>query len=72
MILDIKPGAEDFYKDKTAYEMTPITLGPLSYFVLGDNRGNSNDSRSFGPVTLDEILGRVWLRYWPLNEMAIF
>ena len=35
------------------------------YFVLGDRRGDSQDSRSFGPVHRDLILGRVWLRYWP-------
>lgn len=63
---------EPFPHDMTPYDMPPIILSPLSYFVLGDNRGNSNDSRSFGPVTLDEILGRVWLRYWPLNEIARF
>ncbi|MCB0100189.1 MAG: signal peptidase I, partial [Caldilineaceae bacterium] len=47
-------------------------LGPLSYFVLGDNRGNSNDSRAFGPVRREDILGRVWLRYWPLSQMTTF
>ena len=35
------------------------------YFVLGDRREDSQDSRSFGPVHLDLILGCVWLRYWP-------
>lgn len=67
-----QPLSEPFPHDMTAYDIAPITLGPLSYFVLGDNRGNSNDSRSFGPVTLDKIVGRVWLRYWPLNQIALF
>ena len=35
------------------------------YFVMGDRREDSQDSRSFGPVHRDLILGRVWLRYWP-------
>ena len=35
------------------------------YFVLGDRREDSQDSRSFGPVHRDLILGLVWLRYWP-------
>ena len=52
--------------------MAPFTLGPLNYFVLGDNRDNSNDSRAFGPVLREHILGRVWLRYWPLTQIAHF
>jgi signal peptidase I len=50
----------------------PVTVGPLNYFVLGDNRENSNDSRAFGPVKREFILGRVWLRYWPLYQIKVF
>jgi signal peptidase I len=67
-----QPIAEPFPHDTSPIEMAPMTLGPLAYFVLGDNRSNSNDSRAFGPVTLDQILGRVWLRYWPLDEFSLF
>ena len=48
----------------------PITLGADDYFVMGDNRNNSNDSRAFGPVHREEITGKAWLRYWPLNRFT--
>ena len=40
-------------------------------FVMGDNRNNSSDSRGFGPVCVRDVIGRAWLRYWPLNELGI-
>jgi signal peptidase I len=66
------PVPEPYEHDLTAYDMAPLTLGPLAYFVMGDNRSNSNDSRSFGPISRDDIVGRVWLRYWPLNQFVLF
>lgn len=42
------------------------------YFVLGDNRGSSKDSRTFGPVERSFIIGRVAFRGWPLNRVTTF
>jgi signal peptidase I len=38
---------------------------------MGDHRANSADSRTFGSVPLDRIIGRAWLRYWPLDTFGI-
>jgi signal peptidase I len=43
----------------------PLTLGPDEYFFLGDNRPVSRDSRAFGPISAEQIVGQVLLRYWP-------
>ncbi|MDQ1510525.1 MAG: signal peptidase [Actinomycetota bacterium] len=42
-----------------------------SYWVMGDNRGNSKDSRSFGVITKSQIVGRVFFRIWPLTRIDI-
>ncbi len=47
-----------------------IHLGPKQYFVLGDNRSESQDSRAFGPVPRAAIFGRVFLIYWPLGRFG--
>ena len=43
-----------------------VKLGQDQYFVLGDNRNSSSDSRSFGPIGQKSIKGRAWLVYWPV------
>lgn len=63
---------EPFPHDQYPQNIPSHTLGPVQYFVLGDNRGNSNDSRSFGPIFREDIVGRVWFRYWPLSQFRSF
>ena len=50
-----------------------ITLGEDEYFVIGDNRNNSTDSRDpmVGNIHRDDILGRAWLRIWPLSKFEL-
>lgn len=49
-----------------------VRLGPDEYFVLGDNRRASYDSRRWGSVSKQDIIGRVWLRPWPITQNAVF
>jgi signal peptidase I len=42
-----------------------VSIPAEHYYVLGDNRGNSSDSRSWGTLPDDEIVGKAWLTYWP-------
>jgi signal peptidase I len=46
-------------------------LGPDQYFMMGDNRNDSTDSRSFGPIDRSLIVGRAILRYWPPTEIGL-
>lgn len=58
--------------DFTLYELTGRETVPSGMlFVLGDNRLGSWDSRHFGFISIEQVVGKVNLRYWPLNEMSI-
>lgn len=56
--------AGEFTKGRT------ITLGPNEYMAVGDNRPYSSDSRAWGPITKDDIVGRAFFRYWPPQAMG--
>lgn len=49
-----------------------VSVGSDEYYVLGDNRNASKDSREFGPVNKSFITGKVWLRGWPFDRAAVF
>jgi signal peptidase I len=49
-----------------------LTLPAGEYFMMGDNRANSSDSRSFGPVAERNVIGQVVLRYWPLDKVEVY
>jgi signal peptidase I len=50
----------------------PITVPPDHYFMMGDNRGESDDSRFWGPIPRDWIIGKAFATYWPPDRIGIF
>ena len=56
------------YEDDRSYP--DVVVPPDSYFVLGDHRSLSNDSRDFGPVDASYIYGKAVFGYWPVDKMG--
>ena len=63
---------EESYLDQvTAGPTGPVHLSDQEYFVMGDNRGNSSDSRNHGALRGDWIIGKAWFTYWPPGEIGL-
>ena len=52
-------------------EGSTVKVAGNQYFVFGDNRAHSSDSREWGPVTKEEIVGRAFFQYFPLQNMGL-
>ena len=67
VIVNSIPLDEPYITPRDTGNMGRITVPEGGYFVLGDNRRASNDSRSWGPVPTHNIIGRALVSFWPLN-----
>jgi signal peptidase I len=68
--IDGKPLDEPWTVNPGGGSYGPHTIPPLHVFVMGDNRGASNDSRNFGPVAIEHVVGHAWFSYWPLEDVG--
>jgi len=71
--------SDGFVLDESKYLAPSVETGgeinmilKNEYFVMGDNRVNSSDSRSWGPVPAEDVMGKVILRAWPPGKAALF
>ena len=62
---------EPYLIEKDRSTANRVTLGEGEYYVLGDNRAHSNDSRNWGAVPEANVRGKVWMVYWPAPEIQV-
>ena len=62
---------EEYIMEPPNYTMPAIEVPEDEYFVLGDNRNNSNDSHSGWMVPRDNIIGKAWFIYWPPDSLGV-
>lgn len=62
---------EPYIKNLTTDTLKPTEIPENEYFVLGDNRNNSNDSYDWGTVPRQNIIGKAWISFWPPEHWGV-
>ncbi|MCK8825641.1 signal peptidase I [Fuchsiella alkaliacetigena] len=68
--IDGEPIEEDYTLQDSYSDYSPVEVPADHYFVLGDNRNNSEDSRYWGFVPRDKVIGKSLVRFWPLTRLG--
>jgi signal peptidase I len=71
LAIDDQPTDEPYRVNADAAERLSWHLGQREYLLLGDNRRESTDSRTLGPVAARRLLGVAWYRYWPTDKRGL-
>ncbi len=69
---DVATEYTESFTEAKSHHTFPVVVPPEQYFVLGDNREQSNDSRNWGYVPTEDIVGKVWLLYWPWETFTTY
>lgn len=65
VLINGQPLEEPYLANPVSGNWGPATVAPDQYFVLGDNRNNSSDSRNWGMLPMAKMIGKAWISYWP-------
>jgi len=71
IIINGEPVTERYLPLLDNRNIAPLVIPEDHYFVMGDARVTSQDSRAFGPVRRDEIVGKAWVSYYPFGEFGV-
>lgn len=71
LYINDQPINEPYIRAAPGQNYGPVVVGEGQLFVMGDNRGNSSDSRVFGMLPMSHVVGQAWLRYWPPRDWGL-
>jgi len=73
--IDETPGCaflDEPYVSSPEDDFGPVRIPDDRYFMMGDNRSDSDDSRNWGPITREQMIGRAFMSYWPPSRVSIW